>query len=131
VLKSIQVFVIDKLAISIGYPFITTCPTLIIGGDIMYEDVVNEGEVLTKKHTYILYRPSNKMLPIDIHEILTGPNTSKFFAEPTLLVKKGRHDYVSVSDTEIGALKDCLLNIMGLSDDDFIDSDSDYVPDLI
>ena len=94
----------------------------------MYKDVVNRGEVLTKKHTYILYRPSNKMLPIDVHEILTGPNTSKFFAEPTLLVKQGRHEYVSEGDTEIGALKDCLLNIMGLSDDDFIDSDSDYVP---
>jgi hypothetical protein len=97
----------------------------------MYEDVLNEGEVLTKKHSYILYRPSNKMLPIDVHEILSGPSASKFFAEPTLLVKQGRHEYVSSGDTEIGALKDCLLNIMGLSDDDFIDYKSDNLPDLI
>ncbi|MEJ2656752.1 MAG: hypothetical protein P8012_06095 [Desulfobacterales bacterium] len=92
----------------------------------MYNDFVNDGEILTKETSFELMRHPTRSIKIQVKEILfpiPKNENEKFIAR--LVTWKEFKEYFGTGKTDTDALKDCLSKIKDVGDDIIFPFDPD------
>jgi len=87
----------------------------------MYDEAMNEGDVLAKMSRYVILRAKNDQIEIKVCEVIAGKALNRYVAIPDLYLTSGKPEFFGAGNSEKEALMDCLRRIRNHSFEEVFD----------